>query len=134
MNRMRIVLADDHTLIRAGIRSLLESIAGTEVVAETGRATLESRSPFGAAVTLSASRSGTSVIVRTNFHPAWRARSRDHDVALVNRDGQLSFDSPCDGDCVVTLQYPKRHGLLPVAIVAILAGGFGLRRFPSRSS
>jgi len=36
MNRIRIVLADDHTLIRAGIRSLLESIADTEVLAETG--------------------------------------------------------------------------------------------------
>jgi DNA-binding NarL/FixJ family response regulator len=33
---MRILLADDHTLVRAGIRSLLESIEGVEVVAETG--------------------------------------------------------------------------------------------------
>lgn len=36
MSRLRIVLADDHTLIRAGIRSLLESMAEAEVVAETG--------------------------------------------------------------------------------------------------
>jgi DNA-binding NarL/FixJ family response regulator len=33
---IRIVLADDHTLVRAGIRSLLESIEGVEVVAESG--------------------------------------------------------------------------------------------------
>lgn len=36
MSRIRVLLADDHTLVRAGIRSLLESIAGVEVVAETG--------------------------------------------------------------------------------------------------
>jgi len=32
----RIVLVDDHTLVRAGIRSLLESINGIEVIAEVG--------------------------------------------------------------------------------------------------
>ncbi len=31
---MRIILADDHTLMRAGIRALLENIAGVEVIAE----------------------------------------------------------------------------------------------------
>lgn len=36
MRRLRLVLADDHTLVRAGIRSLLETIAGVEVVAECG--------------------------------------------------------------------------------------------------
>lgn len=34
----RIVLVDDHTLVRAGLRSLLDSIAGVEVVAEAGDA------------------------------------------------------------------------------------------------
>lgn len=40
---MRIVLADDHTLVRAGIRSLLVSIPDVQVVAESGdgRETLE---------------------------------------------------------------------------------------------
>jgi len=32
----RIVLVDDHALVRAGIRSLLESIDGIEVIAEVG--------------------------------------------------------------------------------------------------
>lgn len=43
MSRMRVLLADDHTLVRAGIRALLESIEGVEVVAESGdgRETLE---------------------------------------------------------------------------------------------
>ncbi len=34
MNPCRVLLADDHTLVRAGIRSLLNTIAGVEVVAE----------------------------------------------------------------------------------------------------
>jgi len=33
---IRVVLADDHTLVRAGIRALLESIEGVQVVAESG--------------------------------------------------------------------------------------------------
>ena len=33
---IRILLADDHTLVRAGIRSLVESIGGVDVVGETG--------------------------------------------------------------------------------------------------
>jgi DNA-binding NarL/FixJ family response regulator len=39
---MRVLLADDHTLVRAGIRRLVESIDGAEVVAEAkdGRETL----------------------------------------------------------------------------------------------
>ena len=31
---VRVVLADDHTLVRAGIRALLEKIPGVEVVGE----------------------------------------------------------------------------------------------------
>ena len=34
MKPMRILLADDHTLVRAGIRSLLEQVPNVEVVAE----------------------------------------------------------------------------------------------------
>jgi DNA-binding NarL/FixJ family response regulator len=33
---MRVLLADDHTLFRDGVRSLLDRIQGVEVVAETG--------------------------------------------------------------------------------------------------
>ena len=40
---IRVVLADDHTLVRAGIRALLEKMAGVEVVGEAsdGREVLE---------------------------------------------------------------------------------------------
>ncbi|MDB6023727.1 MAG: Two component transcriptional regulator, LuxR family [Pedosphaera sp.] len=34
MNTVRILLADDHTLLRAGIRSLLEKMPGVEVIGE----------------------------------------------------------------------------------------------------
>ena len=36
MNPIRILLADDHHLVRAGIRALLNGLPGIEVVAETG--------------------------------------------------------------------------------------------------
>lgn len=50
MKAIRVVLADDHALVRAGIRSLLERIAGVEVVgdADTGPnalALIEARRP-----------------------------------------------------------------------------------------
>lgn len=36
MNKYRVVLVDDHALVRAGIRSLIEKISGLEVVGEAG--------------------------------------------------------------------------------------------------
>ena len=36
MKTTRVLLADDHVLVRAGIRSLLEKMTGIEVVAEAG--------------------------------------------------------------------------------------------------
>ncbi len=43
MSTLRVVLADDHALVRAGIRALLEKLPGVEVVGEAGngRETLE---------------------------------------------------------------------------------------------
>jgi DNA-binding NarL/FixJ family response regulator len=36
MPNIRILLVDDHKLFRAGIRSLLQTVSGVEVVAEAG--------------------------------------------------------------------------------------------------
>ena len=33
---IRVILADDHTLVRAGIRALLEKLPGVQVVGEAG--------------------------------------------------------------------------------------------------
>ena len=43
MSPIRILLVDDHALVRAGIRSLLQNVQGVEVVAESedGRGALE---------------------------------------------------------------------------------------------
>jgi len=43
LNPIRVLLADDHALVRAGFRALLEKVSGVEVVAEagTGREALE---------------------------------------------------------------------------------------------
>jgi len=43
MNKTRVLLADDHTLVRAGLRSLLEKMPGVEVVGEAsnGRKALD---------------------------------------------------------------------------------------------
>jgi DNA-binding NarL/FixJ family response regulator len=43
MNTIRLILADDHALLRAGVRTLLQSMEGIEVVAEAadGREALE---------------------------------------------------------------------------------------------
>ncbi len=37
MSRLRVLLADDHTLVRAGLRKLLESMPDIEVVGEAER-------------------------------------------------------------------------------------------------
>jgi DNA-binding NarL/FixJ family response regulator len=39
MTATRILIADDHALVRAGIRALAEKIEGVEVVAEAGNGT-----------------------------------------------------------------------------------------------
>lgn len=36
MKQIRVLLADNHTLVRAGLRALLQNIEGIEVVAEAG--------------------------------------------------------------------------------------------------
>jgi DNA-binding NarL/FixJ family response regulator len=36
LSSLRVLLADDHALVRAGLRKLLESLPGVEVIAETG--------------------------------------------------------------------------------------------------
>lgn len=90
-----------------------------EVTTTTGQGVLRNRSPFGATVALDGVRAGTPVVVRTNPHPAWTAHQDGTVVPLAARDGQLTFDAPCDGACLVTLSYPRRLWLWPVAAAAL---------------
>ena len=38
MNQIKVLLADDHLLVRAGIRALIERLEGVEVIGETNDA------------------------------------------------------------------------------------------------
>ncbi len=96
-----------------------------EVATTRGTGTLADRSVLGATVVLSGVTQGDPVVVRTNHHPAWTALSDGRDVPLVERDGQVSFDAPCDGDCQVALVYPGRPWLWWLAAVAWGLGVWG---------
>jgi hypothetical protein len=99
-----------------------------EVETATGSAELLARTPFGATVALRGVRSGTPVVVRTNPHPAWSAEVGGRAVPLGETHGQLSFDAPCDGDCDVSLEYPRRLWLWPLAALALMIGIAAARR------
>ena len=70
----RVLLADDHTLVRAGIRSLLESIEGVEVEALSW--TLSVTTPLPAPVTAA----GPAEVVENQ--PAEAARQALYDVSI----------------------------------------------------
>lgn len=103
-----------------------------EVTTAEGSAQLANRTATGASVVLSNVRAGEAVVVRTNFHPAWTASWQDRPVPLIDRDGQLSFDAPCDGSCRVVLAYPKRRALLVIAVLALVLGGALVARIRER--
>lgn len=54
MNPIRVILADDHDLVRAGLRALLEKISGIEVISEAanGREALQQIAEFAPDVVL----------------------------------------------------------------------------------
>jgi hypothetical protein len=99
-----------------------------EVATATGSATLVNAGPHHADLVLTGVRLGDPVTVRTNFHPAWTARANGRTVPLVKRDGQLSFDAPCTGDCTVAISYPAHRGFIPLAIAVIVAAGLWIGR------
>lgn len=94
-----------------------------EVATPTGTGVLRNVGPQHADVVLTGVRAGDPVVVRTHFYPAWTAAIDGRSVPLSARDGQLSFDAPCAGDCVVSLDYPARRWLIPIAISVLAAAG-----------
>jgi hypothetical protein len=105
-----------------------------EVVMPSGTGHLEGLHPFGGDVVLEGVRAGDPVVVRTNFHPAWSAGSAGHPVLLHDSDGQLSFAAPCDGNCRVTLAYPVRRGLIPLALATLVCAVAALSVIDRRHS
>jgi hypothetical protein len=100
---------------------------GRAVVASgTGR--IDQPHAFGAIVSLERARIGESVVLRMNYHPAWRASFNGAEVGLRDVGGQLGFDSPADGRVEVTLEYPRPAWTLVAAFLALIAGAFGVVR------
>jgi hypothetical protein len=91
-----------------------------EVTTTSGRGALEGMHAHGAVVVLSDVSRGTPVVVRSNFHPAWSAEVDGSPIPLGASNGQLSFAAPCDGACRVTLHFPARRFLLPLAVLVLL--------------
>ena len=97
---------------------------------DPGPGRLASYSPLGGVVRLTAAQRGEVVTVRTNFHPAWRARVGSQPVPVFAGDGQLAFAAPRDGDYDVELVYPRRLWLMPAAISALILGIIIVRLLP----
>jgi hypothetical protein len=94
------------------------------VVTAGGNGTLQPESMLDGRVHLTAVTEGTPVVVRANFFPAWTAHAGGRDVPLFDRDGQLAFLAPASGDYDVELEYPRRRGLIAVALLALIAGSY----------
>ena len=97
---------------------------------EPGPGRLASYSPLGGMVRVTGAHRGEVVTVRTNFHPAWRARMEGRVVPLFDADRQLAFAAPRDGDYDVELVYPRRLWLIPAAVAAAILGVLIVRALP----
>ena len=95
------------------------------VVATTGHGVLTDLDTLGAAVNLSDVEAGSTIVIRANYYPAWRARVGDRDVPLFSQEGQLAFHAPAGGTYVVRLEYPRYRWLSLTAITAFLFGYCG---------
>lgn len=97
-----------------------------EVTVPRGTAKLSGRALTGATISLDGVTQGDPVVVRTNYFPAWTATAQvaadARPVTLRSAAGQLAFDAPCSGACEVRLDYPRRQGLIWLALLAVIAG------------
>ena len=92
------------------------------VVTSGGRGTLSDLTPVGGRVVLDGVAAGTTVVVRTHYHPAWSATSAGRAVPLRSIDGQIAFEALPGETAVVELSYDRRPWLTAVAIGTFLAG------------
>ncbi|MEO6006543.1 MAG: hypothetical protein ABIU38_00705, partial [Vicinamibacteraceae bacterium] len=90
-----------------------------EVVVASGRGELRDLTPLGGGVALQAVRVGDPVIVRTTWHPEWRASVDGAPLPLHDSGGQLAFTAPRGGSYEVRLEYPRRTWLLWTALLSV---------------
>jgi hypothetical protein len=102
------------------------------VVTASGTGRLENLTMLGADVELHDVRRGGTVIVRTNYYPAWQAVANDRLLPLRAADGQLAFDAPEDGSYTVRLRYPGYRWLSVLAIASFVTGAWCVSRWPHR--
>jgi len=93
-----------------------------QVITTTGSGRLRALDLLGGDVELVDVTAGSSVIVRANYYPAWRAYAGGREVRLYSTDGQIAFDAPGNGSYVVRFEYPRYRWLSILALSAALVG------------
>ena len=108
----------------------LKDVDTRAVITTTGAGQLRDLSFLGGTVDLAGVASGSPVIVRANYYPAWRAYAGGREVPLYSSSGQMAFDAPDSGSYVVRLEYPRYRWLSILALLAAIAGTWVLTRWP----
>ena len=98
------------------------------VVTTSGTGRLSGLDFLGGNVELVEVASGTPVVLRANYYPAWRAHDAGRDVPLYALDGQIAFNAPRSGSYVVRLEYPRYHWLSIFAVSVAAAALWVMRR------
>jgi hypothetical protein len=110
----------------------LPGVDGRTVVTPAGSGQLVNARALSADIVLDGVAANDPIVVRTNFYPAWQARSDAGPVALYDTGGQIGFRAPSAGSYTVHLEYPKRTGLSLFAIAVLIAGMIVLSTQPRR--
>ena len=105
-----------------------------DVVTASGSGSLKDRSPLGGVVALRDIHAGDLVVVRTSYHPEWRADASGTALLLRDSGGQLAFMAPRDGSYDVTLHYPRRTWLGVLALGLVAGAAFAANAITRSSS
>jgi hypothetical protein len=93
-----------------------------------GQGTLHAMDPLSARIDLTGVVAGDTVVVRTNYYPAWTLRSRGMDLPFYERGGQIAFAAPRTGTYAIEMRYPTYRWTLVVAAIALVGGSWVLYR------
>lgn len=100
-----------------------------DVVAATGRGEIASLGYLNQEVHLTGMHRGELVTLRMNYFPAWRATYQGQPLALREKDGQMAFLAPADGDYTVHMSYPRYAGLSWLALLTLAVSGILCARY-----